>query len=64
MLEQSPASLLVHFADLSDPRVERTKRHRLLDIVVIALCAVISGADNWVDIEGYGKAKETWLRGS
>jgi predicted transposase YbfD/YdcC len=63
MSEPTNASLPNHFAELSDPRVERTKRHHLLDIVVIAICAVISGADNWVDMEAYGQAKEKWLRG-
>ncbi len=50
------------FASLPDPRVERTKRHALLDIVTIALCAVICGADNWVEIERFGQTKEAWLR--
>lgn len=50
-----------HFGTLKDPRVDRTKRHLLLDIVVIAICAVICGADNWVDVENYGKAKQKWL---
>jgi predicted transposase YbfD/YdcC len=51
-----------HFAELPDPRVDRTKRHRLLDIVTIALCAVICGADSWVEVERFGRAKEGWLR--
>jgi predicted transposase YbfD/YdcC len=51
-----------HFARLPDPRVDRTKRHLLLDIVVIAVCAVICGADTWVDIEEYGRAKYEWLK--
>lgn len=51
-----------HFARLPDPRVDRTKRHLLLDIVVIAVCAVICGADTWVDIEAYGRAKYEWLK--
>ncbi len=55
-------SILTYFADLQDPRVERTKEHRLLDIVAIAICAVICGADSWVDIEAYGQAKQDWLR--
>ena len=42
--------------------MERTKRHLLLDILVIALCAVLCGAEGWVDLEAYGKAKEEWLR--
>ena len=51
-----------YFARLPDPRVERTKRHLLLDIVTIALCAVLCGADNWVEIEHFGQTKEPWLR--
>jgi predicted transposase YbfD/YdcC len=54
--------LVEHFALLPDPRVDRTKRHLLLDIVVIAVCAVICGADTWVDIEEYGRAKYEWLK--
>lgn len=50
------------FAALVDPRVERTKRHQLLDIITIALCGVICGADGWVEIEAFGKAKLAWLR--
>lgn len=55
-------TICVHFSDLPDPRVDRCKHHTLLDIVTIALCAVISNADGWTDIEAYGRAKETWLR--
>ena len=54
-------SLVEHFATLPDPRVDRTKRHLLLDIIVIAVCAVIGGADTWVDMEEYGRAKYAWL---
>jgi predicted transposase YbfD/YdcC len=62
MEEPSPLSIRDHFADLPDPRIDRTKRHGLLDIVTIALCAVICGADSWVDVELFGHAKEAWLR--
>jgi predicted transposase YbfD/YdcC len=58
----SRPSLLMHFADLPDPRVDRTKRHQLIDIIAIALCAVICGADSWVDVELFGRSKEAWLR--
>jgi predicted transposase YbfD/YdcC len=51
-----------HFAPLTDPRVERTKHHHLLDLIVIAVCAVICGADSWVEIEAFGNAKLPWLR--
>src|SRR5215217_7625629 len=62
-MDQPPvASLRDHFASLDDPRVERTKRHLLLDILTIAICAVICGADSWVEIEEFGTAKVAWLR--
>lgn len=51
-----------HFAQMTDPRVERTKQHKLIDIITIAICAVICGADTWVDIESYGLAKFEWLK--
>lgn len=51
-----------HFTDLEDPRIDRNKRHLLFDIIAIALCGVICGADNWVAIEQFGKAKESWFR--
>ena len=56
------ASLRAHFAALPDPRVERTKRHALLDVLTIAVCAVLCGADTWVAVEAWGKAKLGWLR--
>ena len=55
-------SLSRHFAGLTDPRVERSQEHRLIDIVTIALCAVLCGADDWVAIETFGRAKQAWLR--
>jgi predicted transposase YbfD/YdcC len=62
MEERPSAPIGEYFAELTDPRVERTKRHLLMDILVIALCAVLCGAEGWVDLETYGKAKENWLR--
>ena len=61
MSDAPTARLLDHFAALDDPRVERTKRHALLDMVTIAVCAVICGADSWVEVEAFGKAKRSWL---
>ena len=55
-------SLTEHFGSLVDPRIDRTKRHNLMDIVTIALCGVIAGADSWVDVEAFGKRKVEWLR--
>jgi predicted transposase YbfD/YdcC len=54
-------SIAAHFAGLDDPRVERTKKHSLEAILVIALCAVICGADSWVEVEQFGRAKQEWL---
>jgi hypothetical protein len=54
-------SLTAHFAALGDPRVERTKLHSLLSIVVMALCAVISGAESWDDIEDFGEIRAAWF---
>jgi predicted transposase YbfD/YdcC len=51
-----------YFADLPDPRVNRTKKHRLDDILAIALCAVICGADSFEEIERFGDARADWLR--
>jgi hypothetical protein len=51
-----------HFAQMTDPRVERSRRHKLIDIITIAICAVICGADTWVDMESYGRAKVKWLK--
>ena len=55
-------AILEHFAPLQDPRIERTRLHSLPDILGIALCAVICGAESWVEIEAYGRAKQEWLR--
>jgi predicted transposase YbfD/YdcC len=54
--------MAAHFARLTDPRVERTRVHRLGELVTIALCAVLCGADDWVAVETFGHAKEAWLR--
>ncbi len=51
-----------HFSDLEYPRIERTKHHQLIDIITISIGAVICGADTWVDIESYGRAKYEWLK--
>jgi len=57
------ATIIEHFSGLEDPRMERTKLHPLETIVVIALCAVICGADSWVDAELFGESKREWLAG-
>ena len=51
-----------HFRRLKDPRINRRKLHLLLDIMVIALCAVLCGATDWQQIEAFGKLRHDWLR--
>jgi len=60
--ENGRGAIAEHFSELEDPRWHN-KRHKLLDIVVIAICAVICGADSWEDIELFGQSKEEWLKG-
>lgn len=62
MADQISAGIEKHFGNIEDPRIERTKLHKLADILVIAICAVIAGADNWEDIEEFGKARIEWFQ--
>ena len=57
MTELKASSLVEHFAVLEDPRIERSKLHKLSDILVITVCAVICGADSWVEVEEFGRAR-------
>ena len=61
MKPQPTASIIQHFSGIEDPRIARHKKHRLSDIFFIAICATICGADNWVAIETFGKAKKDWF---
>ena len=54
-------SLEENFGKIEDPRIERTKLHKLIDIIIIAICAVICGAEGWEEIEQFGKEKQEWL---
>lgn len=56
-----PTGIGQHFTDLDDPRGERGKRHGLTEIITIALCGVLCGAESWVEIEHFGNAKRDWL---
>jgi hypothetical protein len=56
------ANLSNYFSEIKDPRVGRTKKHLLQDILVIAILAVIAGAEGWEDIENYGISKQEWLK--
>ena len=55
-------SIRKHFASLRDPRLKRRQRHLLADILVIALCAVIAGANNFPQVEAFGRRRRDWLR--
>jgi predicted transposase YbfD/YdcC len=55
-------NLQTAFESIKDPRVERHKRHKLLDIIILSICAVISGAEGWEAIEQFGHDKQKWLR--
>lgn len=50
------------FENLADPRMERTRVHDLFELVVVALCGTIAGADSWADIERFGNERLAWLR--
>ena len=55
-------TLVECLSDLPDPRVERTRLHNLMDILVIAICAVLCGAEGWDDMAAFGVAKQAWLQ--
>jgi len=55
------ASRVEHFRTFEDPRMERTKKHNLLDILVIAVCTVLTGGEGFQDMERLGKSKRAWL---
>ncbi|MBE9012114.1 ISAs1 family transposase [Pseudanabaenaceae cyanobacterium LEGE 13415] len=61
MPESAFDRLKTHFADLPDPRAQYSIEHLLMDIVMITICAVICGAESWVEIGNYGIAKQEWL---
>ncbi len=56
-------ALMNHFAAVDDPRREQGKRHLLADMLTLTICAIVSGANNWVEIEEYGESKREWLGG-
>ncbi len=62
MRKKGLESIEAQFGELADPRVQGRIDHRLIDIIIIAICAVICGANSWSEIETYGKAKIGWLR--
>ena len=62
MRKKPLSALTASFRSLPDPRVERTKQHLLVDIMAIAICAVVCGADAWTEVEDFGKIKKKWLK--
>lgn len=62
MEEQPVASIAKHFAGITDPRTGNAKAHIFLEILIIAILAVICGADGWSDVELFGKTKKEWLK--
>ncbi|MEG4529711.1 ISAs1 family transposase [Microcoleus sp. D2_18a_D3] len=61
-MQELQGSLSSYFDDVPDPRVNRTKRHLLKDILVIAILSTIAGGDGWEDMENYGISKQQWLQ--
>lgn len=61
-MKTKTCTLIKIFSKVKDPRINRTKLHKLIDIIVIAVCAVLCGANDWANIELFGKAKEAWFR--
>ena len=55
-------NLVDHFSSLEDPRLNRRQLHKFTDILVIAICAILSGVDNWVHIAEFGESKKTWFK--
>jgi len=62
MSTEEDTSLITIFSRMEDPRIDRQRLHKLIDIIVIAICAVICGADTWVDIANYGNKKIAFLK--
>ena len=57
------SSIFEHFESLDDPRQAGKVKHSPLNIFTITLCATLCGADNWEEVEEYGRAQEKWLSG-
>ncbi len=62
MAENVCTTIIDHFSELPDPRILLNATHKLVDIVAMALCAVVTGADDRVEIAAYAKAREAWFR--
>lgn len=60
--DMTTASILEYFASVADPRIERSRLHPLTSVLVLSLCAVVCGADSFVAIAHFGRAREVWLK--
>ncbi|PYP82104.1 MAG: hypothetical protein DMF61_27370 [Blastocatellia bacterium AA13] len=61
-MEERPQSLAECLSTIRDPRIDRTKRHKLIDILIIAICATICGAETLEEMELFGRSKEEWFK--
>lgn len=61
-MSQSAVAIKKHFGKLKDPRINRRKLHLLIDIITIAICGVVSGCDDWQQVETFGKSRHDWLK--
>jgi len=64
MREEKQITLLRSLAEIEDPRIGPAQLYKLKDILMISLCGVICGANDWANIELYGKAKKEWCKHS
>ena len=55
-------TVISHFSSITEPRKNINIKHKLIDIIVITLCAVISGCDEWIDISHYANSKLDWFK--
>jgi hypothetical protein len=62
-VEAAAATIEAHFGHIEDPRVDYLIIHPLINIMTIALCAIIAGADTWADVARFGQSKQSWLSG-
>jgi len=63
MQKHPQLSLIEHFKDLTDPRVDRTKDHDLIDVLIIAVCCLLCAGESFNDMEDFGRAKHDWFKG-
>jgi len=61
MHQENRIDIVSHFAELKDPREQQNREHQFIDILVITICAAVCGADDWVSVEQFGLAKQSWF---